>query len=154
LQLDDEALRAQFQQAGSALELAEANLARLEAGATEEEREQVAAALRQAELNVAQALRQLERMEQLFEDGAVSKEQLDGARTAYEISKAQHESAQQQMLRVERGATPEELQAARAQVKQAAAARELARIQLDDARVTAPFGGLVARRYVEVGGLA
>lgn len=154
LQLDDEALRAQFQQAVSALELAEANLARLEAGATEEEREQVAASLRQAAYNLDQARRQLERMEQLFRDGAISREQLDAARTAYEISKAQHEAAEQQMLRVERGATPEELRAARAQVKQAAAAVELARIQLNDAQVKAPFDGLVSRRNVEVGGLA
>lgn len=154
LQLDDEALRAQYQQAVSALELAEANLARLEAGATEEERQQVAASLRQAAHNLDQARRQLERMEQLFNDGAVSKEQLDGARTAYEISKAQHEAAQQQMLRVERGATPEELRAARAQVRQAAAAVELARIQLDHGQVKAPFDGLVSRRSVEVGGLA
>lgn len=154
LQLDDEALQAQFEQAVSALELAEANLARLEAGATEEEREQVAAALRQAAYNLDQARRQLERMEQLYHDGAISKEQLDGARTAYEISKAQHEAAEQQMLRVERGATPEELRAARAQVRQAAAAVELARIQLNDAKVKAPFDGLVSRRNVEVGGLA
>src|SRR5690606_33551114 len=129
-------------------------LARLEAGATEEERQQVAASLRQAAHNLDQARRQLERMEQLFHDGAISKEQLDGARTAYEISKAQHEAAEQQMLRVERGATPEELRAARAQVRQAAAAVELARIQLNDAKVKAPFDGLVSRRNVEVGGLA
>lgn len=153
LRLEDEELTVQLQQAAAALELAEANLERLIAGATEEEREQAAAALRQAELNLDQAKRQLERMEQLFEEQAVSREQLDAARTAYGIAQAQYEAARQQALRLERGATPEELRAARAQVAQARAARELAELQLGYATVTAPFAGIVAQRNVEPGGL-
>lgn len=153
LRLEDEELTVQVEQASAALELAEANLARLTAGATEEEREQAAAALRQAELNLDQAKRQLDRLEQLFEEQAVSREQLDAARTAYGIGQAQYEAARQQALRLERGATPEELRAARAQVAQARAALELAQLQLGYATVTAPISGLVAQRSVEPGGL-
>lgn len=153
LHLEDEELRAQYQQAVAALELAEANLARLKAGATPEEREQAAAAVRQAALNLEQAQRQLERIEQLFAENVVSQEQVEAARTQFGISKAQLEAAEQQLRRLEQGATPEDIRAAEAQVAQARAARELAQLQLDYAQVKAPFSGIVSRRDVEPGRL-
>lgn len=78
----------------------------------------------------------LDRMQHLYEQGGISKQQLDGAVTQYEVAKAQLDNAKS------------------GSVEQAEAALELARTQLDSAVITAPAGGIVAAVNVEPGEMA
>ena len=87
--------------------------------------EQAEAALAMARANFEDASRNLERMERLFLEKAVSEQQLEKVRLAYE--------------------------AARAQKEQAEAAVNLARHALDVSIMKAPFDGVIASKNLEEG---
>lgn len=153
VRLDATELSLALTQARAQLDAAEANLARLEAGARDEEIAQVRAAVEQAELGLTRLGDVLARQEQLYAQGVIPEETLLSVRTEYEVARLQYESARQQLALVERGATEEELRAVRAQVRQAEAAVQLARQQLDHAVIRTPISGLLAVQPVQVGTL-
>ncbi len=114
VRLEDAELVAALRSAEAGLAVAEAN-ARIAAAALEDAR------------------RNLERMRQLYEAGAVSQQQLEQAQLNYERAAAG---------------------VADAQVKQAQAAVESARLQLANAVLTSPIDGVVTGRYADPGALA
>ncbi len=177
--LDGSQAAIRVRQAAAAVEVAEARVALLLAGARRQERLQAADAVRQAEIglegtrtNLAHARVTLQtaqtnlaRMEQLFRDGAVAQAQVDQARWETDRARAQVESAEaqvrsaeaavhavrQQQSLVETGPRPEEVQAARAQLAQAQALLLEARQALAEMAIRAPFAGRVARLQVSPG---
>ncbi|MBO8140699.1 MAG: efflux RND transporter periplasmic adaptor subunit [Firmicutes bacterium] len=153
VELDDTELRLNLEQRRAQLSAAEANLARLLAGAAEEEIAQARASAEQARASFDRVAETLARIERLYAEGAVTKDALLGARTDYEVARLQHEAALQRLALLERGATEEDIQAARAQVEQAEAAVRLAEQQLADATIRAPFSGLLASRPAQVGAM-
>lgn len=117
-------------------------LARIEAAEEEERLGQARANLRIAEASVAQrragldiAAATAERTEALFERELVSRQQNDAVQADLAGARAQ-------------------LQLAEAQVEQARAALSSARVELEQTRVTAPFDGVVGRRYLDLGDFA
>lgn len=100
-------------------------LAELDTRATRLQLEQAEAALAVAEANHKDAKRNMERMERLSKEKAVSDQQYEKIRLAYE--------------------------AADAQLQQAKAAVNLARHQLDVSMMKAPFSGVIASKNAEVG---
>jgi len=153
LRLDDTELRLQLAQAEAGYAAARANLARLDAGAAEEEIAQVESAVEQARLGLERAATMLERQERLFAQGIIPEETLQNVRTEHDMAQLQYESALQQLNLVRRGASKEERDALAAQVQQAEAAVQLARQQLNDAVVRAPFTGLLASQPAAIGTL-
>ena len=151
LELDCEEVKAQLRQARGGLDAARANLARLLAGSRPEELKQAEAQLKQAEANLENARKDFERMKVLFEAGAVSEQQLDGARLKLSVAEAQHEVAVQQHLMAKGGPTAEAIQAARAQVEQAEGAVQLFESQLANARLISPIDGRVSMISPKVG---
>jgi len=87
--------------------------------------EQAQANLEEAESGLEDARQRYQRIEPLAERGVASQSDLDQARNA--------------------------LNAARARVARARSAIEEAREQLDYTRVTAPYGGIITARHVEIG---
>ena len=69
----------------------------------------------------------LERIENLYAAGAVSKQTLDATRTGATVAEAQYEAASQQLKLVETGARDEDILAVESQVRQAESALDLAR---------------------------
>ncbi|MGB9793167.1 MAG: efflux RND transporter periplasmic adaptor subunit, partial [Thermacetogeniaceae bacterium] len=114
VRLDDAELAAALRSAEAGLAVAEAN-AKIAAAALEDAR------------------RNLERMRQLYEAGAVSQQQLEQAQLNYDRAAAG---------------------VAEAQVKQAQAAVEAARVQLANTVITSPIDGVVTARYADPGALA
>lgn len=153
LVLETDELRAYVKQAEAALEAARANLRRLTAGASDAELAQAKAAVAQAEAAYSNAKETYERMEVLYAAGAVSRQQRDQARTQYEVAGAQLDIANKQMEIVQRGASKDAIDAARASVAQAEAALELARLQLAQAAVRTPIKGKVSYVNARVGNL-
>ncbi len=100
-------------------------LAELDTRATSLQLEQAKAALAVAEANHKDAQRNMERMERLSKEKAVSDQQYEKIRLAYE--------------------------AADAQLQQAKAAVNLARHQLNVSLMRAPFSGVIASKNAEVG---
>lgn len=153
VRLDATELSLALAQSEAQLAAAEANLARLEAGASAEEIAQVRAGVEQAELALSRIGDTLARQEQLYEQGIIPEETLLSLRVEYDVARLQYETAQQQLNLVLRGATEEERRAVRAQVEQAQVAVRLAEQQLADTIIRAPFSGLLAMRPVQVGSL-
>lgn len=153
VRLDDTELSLALAQSEAILVAAEANLARLEAGAQAEEIAQVRAGVEQAEVALTRIGDTLARQEQLFAQGIIPEETLLSLRMEYEMARLQYETVQQQLQLVTRGATEEERRAVRAQVQQAEVAVRLAEQQLADTVIRTPFSGLLAIRPVQVGSL-
>ncbi|HIE27973.1 TPA: efflux RND transporter periplasmic adaptor subunit [Candidatus Poribacteria bacterium] len=121
----------QIAQAEAGLEAIKASLKKIKEGAREEERKQVEAAVQQAKAGLDNAQINYKRMEKLFEQGAISKQTLEGVETQYTVAKAQYEAATQQLKLINEGAREEDIQAVEAQVKQAEAALQLAKRMAD-----------------------
>lgn len=115
----------QVRQAEANLAGAQSRLQMLERGARPQERAQVEAAVAQAKANMDTAKANLDRMQSLFELGAVSKAQLDAAQLQYDVAKSQYDAAKQQWNMTEIGPRIEEIQIARSQVQAARAQRDI-----------------------------
>lgn len=161
-------LESQVRQARAGVAAAQARLGAarrrveiLEQGARAEERQIARSRLEQAEAVLRQAAADLERMRRLHEQGAVSKQQLDGAQTAYDTALANRDAARDQLALTEKGARAEEIDAARKDAQAAQADLERARGALAQVEETlsytvirSPIAGVVYERNVEPGEIA
>ncbi len=116
----------QVRQAEANLASAQSRFQMLERGARPQERAQVEATVAQAKANMDTAKANLDRMQSLFELGAVSKAQLDAAQLQYDVARSQYDAAKQQWNMTEIGPRIEEIQMARSQVQAARAQRDMA----------------------------
>lgn len=144
IQLEDTEQRAAAAQADAALLSAEARL-QSQAEMTTPMAEQQ---LQQARANAAAAQRERERRESLFKQGFIGQAQLDEARRADDVARAQLRSAEAQATANIRGA---ERVTAEVRVTEARAAAELARARLAQTRIVAPADALVLERLAEPG---
>ena len=140
------------------LEAAQRRLEILEKGARPEERAIARNQLDQAESALRTTEADLKRLKGLFEQGAISKQQLDSAQMTYDTARAQRDTARKSLELTEQGARPEEIQAARKDVEAAAAGRQQAEAMLAEAQerlsytvIRAPISGVVYARDVEPG---
>jgi len=117
----------QLEQAEAGLAAIKASLKKIKDGARDEEKRQVEATVQQAKAGLDNAKADLERIENLYAAGAVSKQTLDATRTGATVAEAQYEAASQQLKLVETGAREEDILAVESQVRQAEAGLELAR---------------------------
>jgi HlyD family secretion protein len=105
--------------------------------------------VRQAELDVAKAERDLERVRALLDGGAASGAQLDDAEKALALARSRAEAAVAQAGSVQgEGA---EARLAVAALRQARAAEAVARARLEDRQIRAPAAGRILTRDVEEG---
>ncbi len=114
VKLDDDEVLASLRSAEAALEVAKAGA-------------------RAAQANLEDAKRNLERMQQLYDAGAISLQQLEQAQLRYDQAAAGVNDAQ---------------------VRQAEAAVESARLQLENTVILSPIDGVVAARFADPGELA
>ncbi len=123
----------QIVQAEAGLEAIEASMKKIKEGARAEEKKQVEASVAQAKASLSNAESNYERMKKLYEEGAVSKQTLEGLETQFTVAEAQYEAATQQLKLVNDGAREEDVQAVEAQVRQAQAALQMAK-KLEDTK--------------------
>jgi HlyD family secretion protein len=133
------------------LAAARALLAELEGGARPEEVRQGRSALEAAERQSEEASRSLERTRLLHDGGALSREALDRAETAYEVARAQATQARDRLGLIELGPRPARPAARRAAVRQAEAAVGQVDAILAGGVIRAPHGGVVTLRHREPG---
>ncbi len=117
-----------------------------ETGQASAQLEAARAAVEQARANAHRAASDLERYRSLAERGIISRLQLDAAEAAATSSQAQLQATMQQVLAASAG-----LRGAESRVTAAKAARDQAALVLSYALITAPEGGVVTRKSVEVG---
>ena len=121
----------QVDQAKAGLESLRANLEKIKRGARDEDLRQAEAALAGAKASLTNARSNHKRMKKLFENGAISKQSFESAKTQLDIAKSQYEVANEQRALIQNGAREEDIQAMAAQVAQAEAALKLAYAQAD-----------------------
>ena len=108
-----------------------------------------------ARANATKAGADLSRMKELVAKQVVSRQQLDAAQAAADAARAQLNAAQRSAAAAGAGVLNAEagVRLAQARLAAAQAARDNAALQLSYARITAPTGGIVSRKQVEVGQL-
>jgi len=137
VRLEDDEYRARVEEARAALATAEARLTELETGSRPEEIDRARAERDLARLN-------LERVQALVAQGVYAQQQLDDARTRFEVAEKSYELVRQ-------GPRKEQVEQARAEVERARAALAFAETQLEATRIRAPREGTILERLVEAG---
>ncbi|MBI4544262.1 MAG: HlyD family efflux transporter periplasmic adaptor subunit [Gemmatimonadetes bacterium] len=133
------------------VELARARLLELEAGPRLEEIAAARAALRGAESELAQAARELKRIEELVAGQLAPPQEWDRAATALDLARSRRDMARQTLVRLEAGTRPEQLAAARAELAAAEAAQAQARAAAAELLLLSPRSGQVLLRNFEAG---
>ncbi len=119
----------QIEQAEAGLKSLEANLEKIKTGAREEDIEKTQASVKQAKANLQNTQSNHSRMQQLYDNGAISKQSLENSHTQLDVVNAQHKIATEQLQLIMNGAREEDIQAMEAQVEQARAGLKLAQVQ-------------------------
>jgi len=148
-QIDTRDFENQIAQLQSSRDQASAQLDALAAGARAEEIAALEAAVASAQAQVDQTVDALERAETLLERGVSTLAQVEGAQAEARVAQANLRAQEEQLRIGEIGGRPEEIAAAEAVVRGIDAQIEVARDNLSDATLTAPFDGIIARRDIE-----
>lgn len=151
--LESNELKAQVAQAEAAVQTMKAKWAQMMVGARPEEIAQARELIAKAEAKLREASNHYERMKGLFSRGVVARSDFDSAELGFQVAQADLNSAQKQLKILLDGATPEERQALQAQLRQAEASLEAARIRFSYARITSPIEGIVSQRFFDPGHL-
>jgi multidrug efflux pump subunit AcrA (membrane-fusion protein) len=148
VELEADELAVGLRQAEAALQMARANLDSAQSGGVHS---QLRAGKQQAEANYKNAKATLERMEALYIEGGISLQQLEGTRLQYQVAESQYTLTKDQLESFERGEGQAQVLAA--QVKQAEAGLEMARLNYNNARITTPVDGVVGMVAAKVGNM-
>jgi RND family efflux transporter MFP subunit len=146
LELDDRDFKRQVAVVESGLASAKATLMKLRAGARPEDIRIIETNLTAARDDLALARKELSRYEILFKNQAVSEQAYDRAKNQEASLSARLSALEEQLVRDKGGARKEDIMAARAAVQELEARLAIARDQLADTRLTAPFSGVVTSR--------
>ncbi|NEQ42281.1 MAG: efflux RND transporter periplasmic adaptor subunit [Leptolyngbya sp. SIOISBB] len=149
--LDMRTLDAQRQQLAAQRETAQAQLRELQAGPRQEDIATAQASVAEIEQQLELARLQRDRREDLYNQGAISREEFD--REAFNTSALENRlaQAQSQLTELQNGTRVEQLDAQTAQVQQVDASLGQLDVDLDKSVLRAPFDGIVGSRSVDEG---
>jgi multidrug efflux pump subunit AcrA (membrane-fusion protein) len=149
LEIEHASLQYQLASAEAGLISAEQTLKIVETGVRPEEMAQINAQLESAKINFKNAEKNYARMQELFDEGVISKAELDSAESQLAGAKAGYETALKSKELADIGAREEDRESVKAAVKNAKAQRDLLRTQYNKAFFHSPIDGTVAFIYVE-----
>jgi multidrug efflux pump subunit AcrA (membrane-fusion protein) len=152
--LDDRRQKAELAVRMEALAGAQARLRRLKEAPRKEELPGARARVKEAEAVLADAKAQLDFVEGLKGQGAVSREDETRRRYAFERAEAALERAKAELALLEAGAWKADMEVAEAEVALRRAEAEAARVELERLTVTAPVAGEVLQVNVRPGEFA
>jgi len=142
--LDAREAEAAVAQAQASLEAAIARLKQVRATSEETIQSQI----QQAKANLDLAEADLNRARELHEKNFISRQQLDEARTKYNVAKAAYDLA---LNSIRQKTWENDIALAEAQVQQAKATLDLNRAQLANLIILSPMNGKVTKRHVDPG---
>ncbi len=148
-QLDTRDFKTQIAQLESQRDQASAQLAALRVGARPEEIASLEAAVEAAEAQVEQARDQANRTRALAQSGTVAQARLEQDEAALRVAEATLKTQVEQLAIGRAGGRAEDIAAAEASLRGIMAQLQVARDNLEDATLTAPFDGIVARREID-----
>jgi len=155
--IDDHDFQAKVAQAEAQVALEKARIKTLETNKLTQEAKirQETANIIASEAELEKASRDLKRFINLVEEGAVSSQTRDSAESAHKQANAQRDKVRsaRQEAESQLAAWDAQIEETRARIKAAEASLELARIDLANTRIVAPFAGIIGNRSVQVGQL-
>jgi HlyD family secretion protein len=149
--IDDAELRQEVARQEAQVAVAQAQLRELATGFRPEEVAQAQAAADAAKAESDRAAADLVRQRALLEREVISRREFDASMSAADTSAARLRQARENLTLFHRGYRAEKVEAARASLRQAAAALELAQTRLEEARIVSPLDGVVLSKAVEPG---
>ncbi|MBE7383357.1 MAG: efflux RND transporter periplasmic adaptor subunit [Leptolyngbya sp. SIO1E4] len=149
--LDTRNLQTQRQQLEAEKARAMAQLAELETGPRAEDIAAAAAAVRDLEQQLALQETQRSRREFLYEEGAISKEELDEFAFGEGALQARLDQSQSNLEELQNGTRQEQLDAQRALIQQLDASIADLDVTISKSTINAPFDGIVSTRQVDEG---
>lgn len=152
--MESDVVRLQMEQAQGAWRAAEAQYEKAKKGVRSEELENAEALLAQAEKDVASAEDSYQRLGKLYKEGTISRSRYDDAERQLGAARTQLENARRNVQMMRQGASTEELAMAESQMRAMQAQYDLARLGMDNARVTAPLSGHVVKVHTDQGNMA
>jgi len=151
VRLEDREYRAQYDQAVASVGSAQARLTELERGSRPEEVDRARAEVDRAEAQLRTDEANFKRIENLVNEGVVSKQNLDEARGRFETSRAALASARKSFELTHKGPRDEQIDNARSELAGARAAAEYAKTLLEATEIHVPISGTILERNVEQG---
>lgn len=151
ISFDTDELVRKIREAETRLKVEEANLTKIQAGPREEELDKARLRLEQAETGLANAKKRLERLESLFEAGATTAENLEGAKQEVINQEYAFLIAQKDYEILTRGEQPEVLEAMEAQKREAENTLLALKEQLEKGEVKSSMAGTVLDVLVNPG---
>ncbi len=142
-----------IQRESSALSVqkAQAILNDLASGARQEEIKEAQVLVTNAQISLDDATADYNRIDALYQSGAISQKELEKATTNLEKSKNQLEAATAKLNLLLSGARPEQLNAAKIEVEKSRANLSASKVALDDAKIISSINGTVISRNYEPG---
>ncbi len=149
--LDDEQIRWQLRQAEVKLELAQAELAKMQEFTRPQELAASKAAFAGAKAQLEEARLDKERVNQLYRQDMISGERKDAAGTRYQVALSNYRQAKEKLGLAQVGARQEDIQIARQRVKAAEVERSLMQVRLKKTYLKSPLSGEVSEKQVNLG---
>lgn len=152
--LDTKDIEAQLGQAAAGIDVAKANLIKVQKGARPEQIEQLKANLDSAEKSYENAKLVYERNKALYDSGAIPIQQLETSEGQLKSAESQYKYNNEQLLMTLSGETKETINVLQSQVKQAQAAAQVIETQLSNGTIVSPISGIVSEKNISKGELA
>ena len=143
--------QAQVQAYEAAVKEREAELRKTINGALRQERGEALSQVRQQEAVMNQAKAEMERRQQLFEAGVISREEAERYARDYDVARARYEETREHSLVVDRDAREEDRAMAEANLAAARAQLALARATLEKTCIRSPIDGTLMKRHHRAG---
>ncbi|HEX7892779.1 MAG TPA: efflux RND transporter periplasmic adaptor subunit [Terriglobales bacterium] len=153
VRLEDDEFRAQYRQAKGAADAARAYVEELQHGSRPEEIAQAQHNLDEAKATVVNDKLTLDRTQDLFRQGVVSRQSLDDATAKYQSDEQRANALAKAFELAKIGPRPEEILRAKGQLEQAEGQAEYAKSLLDATVIRAPVSGTILERTAEKGEL-
>jgi len=149
--LDDADLKQKVAEQKAALDAASAVLSELVRGFRPEEVAQGRANLEAAQAELAKQEADIGRARTLLKKEVISQKEFDAANAAYLSAVSREKDAREKLAVLEKGPRKEQIEAARARMRQAEKTLDLAKLQLDYATLRSPLTGVVLSENIEPG---
>jgi len=149
--LDSAELESQLRQNKAYLSETVARLEELQAGSRPQEIEQARANVSYADAELNKAKKDYDRAKVLYNNGAISAQQMDSAQKIYDSAVSQNQRALEAFSLVKEGPRKEVIKAAADRVRQAKASVNTAEERLKDSVIYAPVSGVILRKNRELG---
>ncbi|HMK61665.1 MAG TPA: efflux RND transporter periplasmic adaptor subunit [Dissulfurispiraceae bacterium] len=149
--LDKAELESLVAQNKAAVSEAASRLMELKTGSRPQEIAQALANKKALEAELERTSKDFERAKRLFKSEAISVQQLDAARSAYDSRAEQVRAAAEQLSIVREGPRKEVVKAAEDRLQQARAGLQIAEERLGDSILYAPSAGVILKKNVELG---